>query len=182
MRSSIAKRLVRQTGHDVAWWNARLAERDDVGDEPSLRRVPAESGVTGYQQMLLVMERFGYPDYLLASSDELLDQQYHDRPALRPILDAVAAVAATFSTIDVQARKTYTTLLTPCRTFAAVRPTTRTRVDLVLRLDGVEPAGRLLDGRNSAGGGLNPRLALQGLDDLDDETTELLRRAYRANL
>jgi hypothetical protein len=182
MRSSIAERLVRRTGHDVAWWNAWAGERDDVGDEASLRRVLAENGVTGYQQMLLVMERFGYPDYLLATSDELLDHQYHDRPALRPILDAVVAVAATFGDIDIQARKTYTTLLTPRRTFAVVRPSTKTRVDLVVRLDGVEPAGRLLDGRNSAGGGLNLRLALLGLDDLDDEASELLRRAYRANL
>jgi hypothetical protein len=89
------------------------------------------------------MERFGYPDYLLASAEDLLAGQYGDRPQLRAILDAVVAVAQTFGGIDVQARKTYTTLLTPRRTFAAVRPTTKTRVDLALRLDGVEPGGRL---------------------------------------
>jgi hypothetical protein len=61
-------------------------------------------------------------------------------------------------------------------------PATRTRVDLALRLDGVEPGGRLLDGRNTAGGGLNLRVALRSVDDLDDEAVELLRRAYDANL
>ena len=30
-----------------------------------------EQGVTGYPAMLLVMERFGYPDYLQATADEL---------------------------------------------------------------------------------------------------------------
>ena len=80
MRPSIAERLVRQTGHDVEWWNAR---------------------VTGYQQMLMVMERFGYPDSLLATSDELLEAQYHDRPQLRPILDTAVAIAATFGEVDV---------------------------------------------------------------------------------
>jgi hypothetical protein len=30
--------------------------------------------------MLLVMERFGYPEYLLASADALLAGQYADRP------------------------------------------------------------------------------------------------------
>lgn len=181
MRTSIAERLVRQTGQDVAWWNTRIAAQAGLDDEAALRRWLTENGVTGYQQMLLVMERFGYPDYLLASADALLDGQYRDRPHLRPILDAVAVLAGTFGPIDVQARKTYTTLLTPRRTFAAVRPTTRTRVDLALRLDGEEPGGRLLDGRNTAGGGLNLRIPLLSVDELDDEAAELLRRAYDAN-
>ena len=30
-------------------------------------------GVTGYPAMLLVMERFGYPDYLQATADELIE-------------------------------------------------------------------------------------------------------------
>lgn len=81
-----------------------------------------------------------------------------------------------------QARKTYTTLLTPRRTFAAVRPTTKTRVDLGLRIDGIAPGGRLLDGRHTAGGSVNLRLPLSCVEDLDDEAVDLLRRAYHANL
>ena len=63
----------------------------------------------------------------------------------------------------------------------AVRPTTRTRVDLALRLDRVDPGGRLLDGRTTAGGGINLRIALASVDDLDDEAVALLRRAYDAS-
>jgi len=48
--------------------------------------------------------------------------------------------------------------------FAAVRPTTKRPVDLVPRLDGVEPGGRILDGRNPAAGGLNLRIALASVD------------------
>jgi len=182
MREQIAARLEQQTGHDVPWWNDRIAVQPGPADEGALRDWLGSEGVTGYQQMLLVMERFGYPDFLLATADELVDAQYADRPALRPILDAVVAGASTFGPVEVQARKTYTCLITPRRTFAAVRPTTRTRVDLVLRLDGVSPGGRLLDGRNSAGGGLNLRVALESVDDLDAEALALLRRAYDASL
>jgi hypothetical protein len=177
MRESITAALIRDTGHDVAWWNDRVAAQPGI-DEAALRKWLSAEGVTGYKQMLLVMERFGYPDYLLASANELLDGQYADRPELRPILDAVVMAAQAFGPVDVQARKTYTSLLTPRRTFAAVRPTTRTRTDLVLRLDGAAPGGRLLDGRNSAGGGLNVRVALHTVADLDDEALDLLRRAY----
>src|SRR5215472_15014040 len=129
MRTSIADRLVRQTGHDVGWWNERIAAQDGLADEAALRSWLTDSGVTGYQQMLLVMETFGYPEYLLATADALIDGQYADREALRPILDAVVTAVSAIGEVEVQARKTYTSLLTPRRTFAAVRPTTRTRVD-----------------------------------------------------
>ena len=141
-----------------------------------------ERGVTGYQQMLLVWETFGYPAHLLASADDLIDAQYADRLALRPVLEAVVAAASAFGEVEVQARKTYTSLLTPRRTFAAVRPTTRTRVDLGLRIDGAQQGGRLLDGGNTAGGSVNLRLPLSTVDDLDDEAVGLLRRAYQSNL
>lgn len=102
-------------------------------------------------------------------------------PRAGPVLDAALAVAATFGPVDVHARKTYTTLMTPRCSFAAVRPTTKSRVDLVLRLDGIDPGGRLLDGRSTAGGGLNLRIPLQSVDDLDDEAVEWFRRAYQAS-
>src|SRR5258708_38171324 len=63
----------------------------------------------------------------------------------------------------------------------AARPTTKTRVDLGLRIDGAEPGGRLLDGRTIAGGTVNIRGALSAVDDLDDEAVGVLRRAYDAN-
>jgi hypothetical protein len=181
MRVAIAERLVRQTSHDVAWWNEQIAAQQGLGDEPALRSWLTDRGVNGYQQMLLVKETFGYPDYLLASADELIERQYADREALRPVFEAILAAVATFGDVEIQARKTYTSLLTPRRTFAAVRPTTRSRIDLGLRIDGAEPSGRLLDGSNTAGGTVNLRVALSSVADVDDEAIGLLRRAYDAN-
>ena len=181
MRSSIIGLLDRRTGHDLAWWNDQIAAVGPA-DEAALRAWLADRDVAGYPQMLLVMETFGYPGFMLASADELTEGQYADRPALRPILDAVLAAAASLGEVDVQARKTYTTLLTPRRTFAAVRPTTRIRVDLGLRIDGLGPGGRLLDGSTTAGGGINLRIPLSSVDDLDDEAIGLLTTAYQANI
>lgn len=182
MRTRIAAQLLRQTGHDVAWWNGAVADQAGLADESALRAWLTGRGVTGYPQGLLVMERFGYPDFLLATADELIEAQYADRPELRPILDAVVALASSFGEVDVQARKTYASLYTPRRAFAAVRPTTKTRVDLGLRIDGVEPGGRLLDGSRTAGGSVNLRLPLASVDDLDEEAAAWLGRAHHANL
>ncbi len=180
-REGIASQLLKQTGQDVAAWNARVLEQD-LPDENALRAWLGTQGVTGYPQMLLVMERFGYPDFFLASSDELIDAQYRDRPGLRPILDAVLALAGTFGEVTIQTRKTYVALVTPRRTFAAVQPTTKSRVDLGLRLDGQSAEGRLQRARSMGSGSVNVRMALTSLEEVDDEVASWLRRAYQQNL
>jgi hypothetical protein len=61
-----ARLLEKQTGEGVDSWNRRI-KRKSFADEQSLRSWLTMEGVTGYAQSLLVMERFGYPDFLLAS-------------------------------------------------------------------------------------------------------------------
>ena len=177
MQQWMADELVKRTGEDVAAWNARIREAG-LDDEPALRTWLSEHGVTGYPAMLLRYERFGYPDYLAASADELVDRQYRDRPALRTIYDAIVARLPEIGDVTVQTRKTYVSLLTPRRTFAAVQPTTRTRVDLGLRLTGVEPTGRLVPAPNFGQSAVTMRVGLASAEEIDDEVEGWLRQAY----
>jgi len=93
------------------------------------------------------------------------------------VLAAMSGLA--LGPVTVQARKTLVSLVTPRRTFAVIQPTTRTRVDLGLRLDGQQPAGRLLAARDL--GAATVRIALTGPRDVDDEVLGWLRRAYQEN-
>jgi hypothetical protein len=172
--------LERRTGEGFDVWVARVSELGDI-DEPQLRLWLTEQGVTGYPHMLLVMERFGYPDFMLASADELIDGQYADRPQLRPVLDEVLLRAMEVGDVDVQARKTWVSLVTPKRTFALVRATTRERVDVGLRLPGVEAGGRLLAARGLGNDYINVRIALRSTDDVDAPFSAWLQQAYDAN-
>jgi len=181
MRERIEKILERRTGDSLDVWVGRVAELGDI-DEPGLRAWLTERGVTGYPQMILVMERFGYPDFLLASAGELIDGQYADRPQLRPILDELLVRAVEVGDVDVQARKTYVTLVTPRRTFALLRATTRDRVDVGLRLPGVAPGGRLLAAPGLGNDYVNVRIALRSPADVDDSLVDWLRQAYEANI
>src|SRR5437764_6416366 len=95
MRTRIHAQLERQIGAGVAEWNERIAAVGPA-DENALRAWLGERDITGYPQMLLVYETFGYPDFLLATAGELVDGQYEDRPHLRPILDAVVAAVSGF--------------------------------------------------------------------------------------
>jgi hypothetical protein len=181
MRTQIVGILERRTGEGVDAWTAKIAERKPA-TEAELRAWLTAQNVIGYPQMLLVMETFGYPDYLLAGADDLLDGQYTDRKELRPILDATLVAAPSLGEVEVQARKTYVTLLTPKRTFASIEPRTKSRVDLGLRLPNQKPEGRLEAARSMGQGAVTVRIGLSSADEVDDEVIGWLGRAYAANL
>ena len=181
MLAGIERRLVATTGDDVATWSERVRAAG-LATEPEVREWLAERGITGYGQMVLVMERFGYPDFFTAAPDALVDGQYEEKPALRPVYDAVVTAALGVGEVHVQARKGYVSLVGPRRTFAVVRASTRTRVDLGLRLEGREPTGRVLAATSLGNGACSVRVALTGVADVDDEVVDLLAEAYTANL
>lgn len=112
-------------------------------------------------------------------ADELIAGQYADRPQLRPVLDALLAALPALGPVTVQARKTMVSLATPRRVFAVVQATTRSRVDLGLRLEHERAGGRLLPARDV--GNATLRIALAGPGDVDDEVLGWLRRAYQEN-
>ena len=166
MRDWAARLLLSRTGEDVQAWNRRVAEAS-LADEQALRSWLAGQGVTGYSQALLVWERFGYPDFMTAGADELIEAQYADRPQLRPVLDTVLAALPALGQVTVQARKTLVSLVGPRRTFAVVQATTKNRVDLGLRLDNEKPGGRLLAARDI--GAANLRIPLTRPGDIDED-------------
>jgi hypothetical protein len=178
MKDLSARLLYERTGQDVATWKERIAS-EGFTDEQQLRAWLTAQGVSGYAQSLLVMERFGYPDFLLASADELIEGQYADRPQLRPIFDAIINAAAGLGEVVVQTRKTYVSLVTPRRTFARVQPTTRQRLDLGLRLEGLEPGGRLLPSKIHQTMPL--QISLTSLEEVDAEVLGWLQQAYDQN-
>lgn len=183
MRMWSARLLESRTGQDLAAWNERIATGapENRADAPALRKWLAAQGVTGYAQALLAWETFGYPEFLVADAERLIARQYADRPHLRAVFDAViAALSALPGPVTVQARGTYVSLVSPRRTFAVLKPTTKSRVDLGLRLNTIkQPEGRLLPARGI--GQATFRIALTTPAEVDDEVRNWLTVAYDEN-
>jgi hypothetical protein len=181
MYERIAAQIQRESGADVAAWNRRI---HDWGprDAASLKAWLNEQGVTGYPAMLLGFETFGYPDYLQASAGELIDGQYRDKPAIRPIYDALMSRLPEVGEVEVQARKTYVALIGPKRTFASIQPTTKTRVDIGLRFDDATLATGLEPAKSIGQSSMTHKLALSSPEDVSPVSIGWLRRAYEANL
>jgi Family of unknown function (DUF5990)/Domain of unknown function (DUF5655) len=117
---------------------------------------------------------------LTDEDDRLIEGQYADRPALRPVLDAVLTTVLQLPDVAVNARKTMVTLVSPGRTFAVLQARTKQRLDMGLRLDGTAPRGRLLPARDL--GASTVRLALTTPADVDAEAIALLRQAYEQSV
>jgi hypothetical protein len=181
MRNMSASLLERRTGAGVEEWNRRVKASGADRDETALRQWLERQGVSGYPQQLLIFERFGYPDYLVATPEELIDAQYADRQELRPIFDRIVEVAPKAGELRVQARKGYVTLVSPRRTFALVVAPTKKRVDLGFRLD-AQPHGRLRPAGSMPQGWAKVKFELTSPADVDAEVEDVLARAYQANL
>lgn len=170
--------LEKQTGKGLEHWNLRV-RKEKFKDEKTMRAWLKEQGVTGNAENLLVMERFGYPDFLTASADELIEGQYADRPHLRPIYEAIINAVMEIGAVTIQARKTYVSLMTPRRTFARVQPTTKNRVDVGLRMEGQKPGGRLQPSKIHET--MKLQINLTSVEEIDAEVLSWLRRAYGEN-
>jgi Domain of unknown function (DUF5655) len=122
------------------------------------------------------------PVPLSSEAVQLIDGQYADRPHLRPILDAVLADVPALGEVTVEARRTLVSLVTPRRTFAVVQATTKNRVDLGLRLEGLDslPSGGRLRPAKSLGAA-TVRIALTEPAEFDGQALGWLRLAYEQN-
>lgn len=179
MIDSGAAILKKRTGDDVGTWVARACSTG-ARTEAALREWLGGQGVTGYGQDAVIWEVCGYPEFLLKSAAELIDGQYADRPGLRPVADALLQLAADMDGVEIQARKTLIALQSPRRKFAQIQATTKSAVDLVLRLD--QPvAGRLEQVKTPAGDPFSRRVRLRSADDADAEVAQLLAAAARQN-
>ena len=61
--------------------------------------------------------------------------------------------------------------------FALVQPSTKTRVDLGIKLKGLEPIGRL-EASGSFNAMVSHRVRLTSVDDVDDDVKSWLKQAY----
>lgn len=149
--------------------------------EGRLRAWLARRGIIGEAEALLVWERSRYPPFMTAAAGDLIAAQYADRPGLRPTLDTLLQLAHGLGPdVKAQARKRFVTLVAR-RPFAVVRASTRSRVDLGLRLADAVPDGRSLLNPGSGLGASTVRVALTAPTDLDRPLVDLLRAAYRQN-
>ena len=162
-------------GQPVEEWIARLP----AGSFAERKAWLQEQGLhSNHAAAVLWWEKNGAA--IEAGGGELIDSQYAGpKAALRPIYERVAEVIADFEDVEVGPRGTYVSFGRP-KQFALVKASTRTRVDVGLRLPGEAATGRLLDAGSFGSGNITHRVGLEAVEEVDAELEGWLRAAYDA--
>ncbi len=177
-RSMIAN-LKEKTGHSLEEWLHLLGGREGDKHGQIVKTLKTEHGVThGFANLIAHTLRAGPATAGVAPADDLVAAQYAGKESLRPIYDAIITfVASLGDDVEIAPRKSYVSLRRG-RQFGLVQASTKSRVDLGLRLDGVDPEGRL-EASGSFNSMVSHRVRLSGLDGFDARVRGWLEAAYR---
>jgi predicted transport protein len=174
--AAIASNLPAKTGKSLAEWSRLVETEGPATSKERMEWLKSEHGLGRDTAMSIVeiTEGRGNPD-----PGALVDAMYAGPKAgLRPLYEGILTAALALGE-DVVATpcSTYVPLLRK-HTFAIIKPTTRTRIDLSLALPGVEPNDRLKLSKGTGISRITHVVGLSSLAELDDEVKGWLRKAY----
>jgi hypothetical protein len=180
MRAAIIGNLPAKTGRALEEWVELVRSEGPQGRRERIAWLKSQHGLGHGQAQVVVAEAEQGPGYTPPTSEQLLDGQYAAGKAqLRRIYDRVAEVVREVAPgAELEPRQTYVTLSRSLRQFGVVQPTTLKRVDLGLRLLGVQPHGRLQEAGSVGSAQITHRIALTSPEDVDDEVRRWLVAAY----
>lgn len=178
----VAGSLPEKTGKSLEEWVSAVLEAGiDPLDQRSVRNwLKDEHGLTKPQQEAVAIAAAKEAGWTEPGADDHLTTQYSGKKSgLKPIYDAlIKEVTALGEDVVVEVRAAFAAV-NRSRQFAAIQPTTATRLDLGLRFTKPPADSRLQPAK--APGQSTHKLGLTSVDDIDEGVRGLLRQAYEQN-
>jgi len=172
------KGLLEKTGNDLQYWikvvkNSGVEKHNEI-----IKYLKAEHGFThGYANFVTLKAR--QADAASFEPDELVNAQYSKgKEGLKPIYDVLIEKIKTLGDgIEVVPKKANVSIKTK-KQFALIQPSTKTRIDLGLKLRDTPTTERL---KNSGifGAMCTHRVEIFAKEDVDNEVMIWLREAYQ---
>lgn len=111
-----------------------------------------------------------------ADEDDMLASQYEGKEALKPIYDALEAMARGLgSDVEIAPKKT-SVAFRRSKNFAVVTPATKSRIDLGVNLKGENGTVRLIE--EKPGAMCTHKIKIQAVEEVDEEVKAWLKAAY----
>jgi len=179
MAASMIQNLPEKTGKSLEEWLkiTRASGLDKHGQ--ILKMLKTDHGMTHGFANLVAMKSL--QTGVEPSQDDLVEAQYAGAKAdLRPIYEAIAAAVTEFGDdVEISPKKAYVSLRRN-KQFGIVQPSTKTRVDVGINLEGVDPTDRL-ETSGSFNAMVSHRVRLTEESQVDTELIAWLRQAYDAS-
>lgn len=166
--------LEQTTGHPLDWWISEVTRTGLAKHGEMVAFLKTEHGL-GHGYANLVVHSARQRAEPTVTEGELVDAQYTGKEHLRPIYDAIIAIAEGLGPDVEIAPKKASVSLRRSKQFALITPATKTRIDLGLNLEGEAPGDRLQPSK----GMCTHKVALTETSHIDDEVRDWLHQAYR---
>lgn len=173
------KGLLEKTGKTLEAWVKIVHEQDLDKYGDIMKYLKGDHGMThGFANFVSLKSRKS--DAGSMEEEDLIAAQYSgDKGALKPIYQLLRnKIAALGDDVEFAPKKANVS----CRRkkqFALIQPSTKTRVDLGLKLKGKEVSGRL-ESSGPFGAMCTHRIQLTQVDQVDEEVISWIKEAYQA--
>ena len=163
-----------KTGKSLEEWKSLLASKSFEKHSQGVAFLKKEHGVThGYANTIVTLCKDTG-----ATPDDLVANQYRGKETLLPLYEKLLEVVRPLGPdVQVVPKKTTVSLVRK-KQFALIKPATKSRIDLGLKLRGRDPEGRLEDS-GPFGTMCTHRVRLSGTEEVDDELRGWLAAAYQ---
>lgn len=162
-----------KTGKSLAEWKKILKAKNFAKHGEALKFLKGEHSVShGFANTIILLSKDENPD-----NDELVESQYKGKEGLIPIYNKLIELVKSFGKdVKITPKKSTVSIIRK-RQFALIKPASKTRIDLGLKLPGKELSGRL-EGSGPFGTMCTHRVQINSPEEIDDELVAWVHDAY----
>lgn len=166
-----------KTGKSLAEWLKILSKENFEKHSMAVKFLKTEHGVThGFANTIVTLSKDENN-----SPEDLVSTQYQGKESLKPIYEMLISSVGKFGEDVTITPKKGSVSLVRKKQFALIKPATKTRIDLGLKLKGVAVSGRL-ENSGPFGAMCTHRIQLKATNDVDSEVVKWLLKAYESSI
>ena len=162
-----------KTGKSLEEWKKVLSAKNFPKHSEAVKYLKSEHGVThGFANTIVTLSKNENK-----SSDDLVSAQYEGKEQLFPIYETLLNSIKKFGDdITITPKKTSVSIIRK-RQFVLIKPATKTRIDLGLKIKGQEPDG-ILENSGPFGTMCTHRIRLESSEDVNKDVISWMKTAY----
>lgn len=166
-----------KTGKGLDEWLEILTKENFEKHSIAVKFLKTEHGIThGFANTIVTLSKNEN-----TTPEDLVSAQYQGKESLKSIYELLISSVEKFGEDIVIAPKKGSVSLIRKKQFALIKPATKTRIDLGLKLKGVAVTERLEDS-GPFGTMCTHRIQLKAISDVDDEVIDWLLKAYECSI
>jgi hypothetical protein len=166
-----------KTGKKLDEWIQILKEANFEKHSVAVSFLKTEHGVThGFANTIVTLSKENN-----VSCEDLVLTQYNGKESLKPIYELLITTVENFGSDVVITPKKGSVSIIRKKQFALIKPATKTRIDLGLKLKDVEVQGRL-ENSGPFGTMCTHRIQLKTIADIDAQVIKWLSMAYEKSV